>query len=139
MLIEQDIAFAQRPVSDIMAKEVITIASDMPLAEAARFMWEREISGAPVVDHDGLPVGVVSASDIVRAQGFGTRREGMVSDIMTHGTFSVRRNTTLAELARFLSKSNVHRALVVDDGELVGIVSMSDIVREVGELDRIEV
>lgn len=138
MLTQQDLTLAHRQVGDIMETQVVTVASDMPLPEAARFMWEREISGAPVIDPAGRPVGVISASDIVRVKGFGTRRAALVRDVMTHATFSVRRSTTVVELARFLTKANVHRALVIEDDELVGIVSMSDIVRKVAEIEDVQ-
>ncbi|HEX6307971.1 MAG TPA: CBS domain-containing protein [Longimicrobiales bacterium] len=131
---EQDLALAHRLVGDIMESRVITVRADLPLSEAARLLWEQQITGAPVVDEKGHPVGVLSASDIVRVKGFGAKKDAVVSDVMTHATFAVRASTTVAELARFLMKANVHRALVMDGSRLIGIVSTSDIVREIAEL-----
>ncbi|HEX6135286.1 MAG TPA: CBS domain-containing protein [Longimicrobiales bacterium] len=131
---EQDLALAHRLVGDIMESRVRTVPADMPLSEAARLLWEQEISGAPVLDGSGNPVGVLSASDIVRVKGFGAKKDAVVSDVMTHATFAVRISTTVAELARFLIKASVHRALVMDGPRLVGIVSTSDIVRALADL-----
>lgn len=62
----------------------------------------------------------------------GSALEGYtVSDIMTPATFSVRENATLQELARFLQRAGVHRALVLKEGHLAGIVGAMDIVRAV--------
>ena len=58
-----------------------------------------------------------------------------VNDIMTPATFSVRPDASLAELARFLMRTGTHRALVTQAGALLGIVSMTDIVRAVAETD----
>ena len=54
-----------------------------------------------------------------------------VEDIMTPATFSVRPDATLPELARFLLRGQIHRALVTREGRLLGIVTTFDIVRAV--------
>jgi CBS domain-containing protein len=52
-----------------------------------------------------------------------------VRDIMTPATFTVRPTVTVTELAKFMMNGRIHRALVVENGELLGIVSGFDIVR----------
>jgi CBS domain-containing protein len=59
--------------------------------------------------------------------------EAVVRDVMTPATFSVRPGTSVYALARFLTRAGIHRALVIEDGRLEGIVSAFDIV---GELAR---
>jgi CBS domain-containing protein len=54
-----------------------------------------------------------------------------VEEIMTPATFHVRPDATLGELARFLVRSNVHRALVLEGSRLQGIVTSMDVVRAV--------
>jgi CBS domain-containing protein len=54
-----------------------------------------------------------------------------VADIMTPATFTVRPTATVRELARFLVRARIHRALVVDHGKLIGIVSAFDVVRAI--------
>jgi len=53
-------------VKDIMTKEPITIPFDLTVEEAAEIMMKNKISGAPVVDHDGQLVGVITKGDIFR-------------------------------------------------------------------------
>ncbi|HEX6927115.1 MAG TPA: CBS domain-containing protein [Longimicrobiaceae bacterium] len=61
----------------------------------------------------------------------------LVRDIMTPAVFSVREGATIPELARFLLQSGAHRALVLDDGQLRGIVTTTDILRALaGEVER---
>ena len=53
-------------IAEVMNPRVRTVSEDMPVRDLAEFLVENEISGAPVVDDDGRPVGVVSATDIAR-------------------------------------------------------------------------
>jgi CBS domain-containing protein len=57
-----------------------------------------------------------------------------VRDVMTPVTISVHTTTSVPALARFLVRAGIHHALVIDDGELVGIVSTYDVVQELAEL-----
>ena len=52
---------------DVMTADVLSVTRDMTLDEVARFLVEHEISGAPVVDTRGRPIGVVSLVDLARA------------------------------------------------------------------------
>jgi CBS domain-containing protein len=122
-------------VADIMENRVATVSLDSPLAEVARLLWEEEISGAPVLDEQGHLAGFVSSSDIVRFKAYGAGplvgRTARARDVMTGATIQVRPTTTVPALARFLVNAGIHRALVVDQGRLLGIVSAFDIVEAV--------
>lgn len=54
-----------------------------------------------------------------------------VEDIMTPATFTVSPKDSVRELSRFLARGRIHRALVVDEGKLVGIVTAFDVVRAI--------
>jgi CBS domain-containing protein len=56
-----------------------------------------------------------------------------VKDIMTAATFSVRPEATVPELARFLLRAGIHRALVFRGSELAGVVTTTDVLRAVAE------
>lgn len=56
-----------------------------------------------------------------------------VREIMTPATVSVRATAGVGDLARLLTRAGVHRALVLEDGRLVGLVSAMDVVRVVAE------
>lgn len=145
----------QRTVGDIMEHRLITVSVDTPLTEVARLLWDERVGGVPVIDAAHRPIGFLSASDLVRYEALGTRyqppgEEGLsaafragletrvppsgaatVRDIMTPVTISVRSSTSVPALASFLVRAGIHHALVVDRGELVGVVSAFDIVQEV--------
>ena len=69
---------SQVTVKDVMTKDVITIAEDCPLEEAARIMADNKIGGLPVM-RNGLVVGIITESDIFRAflELFGAREKGV--------------------------------------------------------------
>jgi CBS-domain-containing membrane protein len=128
---------AQLTVADIMQNRVLSVKADAPLGDVARLLWEEGISGAPVLDESGRLAGLVSSSDIVRFKAYpgpvAGGRGPCARDVMTPVTINVRSATSLPELARFLINAGVHRALVVDQGRLVGIVSALDIVEAVAD------
>lgn len=57
----------------------------------------------------------------------------LVKDIMTPVSFTVRSDTPVPELCEFLVRGRIHRAVVVDEGLLVGIVTSADVLRAVAE------
>jgi CBS domain-containing protein len=129
-------SLGQLTVADIMQHRVTTVPADASLGDVARLLWEEGISGAPVLDENGRLLGLVSSSDIVRFKAFPTAVPGGAAcarDVMTAVTINVRPRTSVPELARFLINAGVHRALVVDHGRLVGIVSAFDIVEAVAD------
>lgn len=121
-------------VSDIMVRDVASIRADAPVADLVKLLDYEHIGGAPVVDARGHLLGVASATDVIReaAEAAGSAQSGLaVRDIMTPATFTVRPDATLAELARFLVRGEIHRALVLEGERLVGIVTAFDIVRAI--------
>ncbi|MGE3676399.1 MAG: CBS domain-containing protein [Burkholderiales bacterium] len=135
---------------DVMTTVVATIPGDATVQEAAKLMLERRISALPVMDRKDRVVGIVSEGDLVRRTELGTdaarswwlqafaedsardylkTHGASVSDVMTSPAVSVRRTTSLQEIARLLEKHRIKRVPVLDAGRLVGIVSRADLVR----------
>lgn len=81
------------------------------------------------------PLGVLSRLGRILPEGLPRTRLGAhaVREIMTSATFAVRPEATLEEAARFLSGANIHRALVFEDGRLVGIVTTFDVLKGLTE------
>jgi len=114
-----------RPVEarDIMSKDVIVLTPDMDVQEAADLLVRYRIHGAPVVDAAGMLVGMVSLVDLVGKPG------GTVRDIMTPDPVVAMEDTPVEELAQLMLDEMVRRVPIVRGGQVVGIVSASDIVR----------
>lgn len=107
----------------IMSTSVMTLTPDTLIENAARTMFEKSISGMPVVNDDGRLVGVVSEFDIL------SKRGDTVSDIMTTDVISVGEDTESETIARMLTEQRIRRIPVVSEGRVVGIISRSDLVR----------
>jgi len=110
---------------DIMAREIVTVASDMLVEDAAKLLAYHNISGMPVEDPDGNLVGIVSEADVIGHIG------AMVSDVMTDRIISVDEGATVEEIARLMASHRIKRVPVMNDGSLRGIVSRADIVRAI--------
>jgi CBS domain-containing protein len=134
-------------VSDLMRRDVVTISPGATVQELARLLRTHRISGVPVVDESGLAVGVVSVTDLLwlsdhllpapvavrparRWEGIGKRT---VRDIMTEGVFGVTPESDLEDLLEFFSGTGLHRAFVVRDGKVLGVISMTDLLELVEE------
>lgn len=127
----------------------MTVGRDAPFKEIAELLAARAISGVPVVDDDGRPVGVVSEADLLaKAEhqdqdgapswlaGPRTRREWekaqalTAAELMSPRPVVVGPDTPLPAAARELARAGVRRLLVVDGaGRLVGVLSRRDLLR----------
>lgn len=132
----------KRTVGEVMRTDVITARPEQTVAWLARVLSENRITGAPVLDDAGVVIGVATASDVLELAGEpGEGKPGRpdrmettaVREIMMPATFSVRPASTLEEAARFLLQADIHRALVFDEGRLVGVITATDMLRELLE------
>ncbi len=114
-------------VSDIMSEDVRTVSPDITVEELSKFMFENKHLGYPVMQGNSLK-GIVTFTDIrniIPTDRFAT----LVSDVMTRDIISVSPEDTASEAFKVMTLNNVGRLLVVSDGELVGILSRSDLMR----------
>ena len=138
--------------SDVMVRAVVTASPDTTVEALARLMVNLRIGGVPVLDTDGVPVGMVTEGDLLRRVEIGTERHGprwseqfssnsqrateyiksharRVRDIMTREVFTVEAAATLGEIADLLEARKIKRVPVVHDGKVVGIVSRADLLK----------
>jgi CBS domain-containing protein len=145
---------------DLMSRDVVAIGQEMSLSAAARVLARARITGAPVVDADGVCVGVVSATDFLRLAN--AERRGTppacaappcvcsdwqmpemhdlpadeVRHHMTADPVTVSPGTPVRDLARLMLDAHIHRLIVVDArGRPVGVVSSTDIIAAVARPD----
>ena len=126
---------SQPSVAELMTPDPIVVDESATVDEAVRLLEENEISGLPVVDRDGLLVGVISQTDIVRARAVGHlwhRWPGLrVRHLMHSPALTADRSMTFEEAAQSMERAHVHRLVVVADDQMtpVGVISMTDLVR----------
>ncbi|MFB6309433.1 MAG: CBS domain-containing protein [Haloarculaceae archaeon] len=113
-------------VDDVMNESVETVTPDVTAIEAARRLVEKDI-GSLVVCDGGEPTGIVTEGDITRLYAEGVAPETPVSDVMASDLVVVERTATLQTAARTLQANNVKKLPVCDEGQLVGIVTTTDL------------
>ena len=121
----------ERLVRDIYHKGVILCKPDTPLQEMVRVMADTEVHAVMVAESEGQPpAGVVSHTDAIAHYGKDLT-EIQARDVMTPDVVSISEGATGGEAAKKLLESNIHRLLVVsEDGVPLGILSTTDIIRE---------
>ena len=134
-------------VRDLMTTDLVTVGPDMSLKEAAKRMLEAGISGLPVTDN-GQVVGIITEADFVstEAERGMPKRAGLlrffvkgedpipstertVGDVMTTDVRTVGPDADHVEVARIMEINGIKRLPVVEDWDLVGLVSRKDILK----------
>lgn len=123
-------------VSDFMAKRLVTLQPQTNVVEAMGVLLDKKISGAPVVDDDGVLVGVLSEVDLMKIiiqDSYYDEAAGVVGDYMRFPVDTVEADTDIYSLAeRFLTEHR-RRYPVVRHGKLVGQISRRDVLRAAHE------
>ena len=128
-------------VRDVMSRDVLCVTADVPIQALIHLLVERRVSGVPVVDGDGHPVGVVSKTDIAQlddgeAQGRVVGNIRVVGDIMMPIAFTVVESASLSQCAALMAYEGVHRIPVVSvTGQVIGIISALDVARWLARRD----
>ena len=139
-------------VRDVMTTAVLSVRPDAPLKDVARLLVDHGISGVPVVNAEGVVLGIVSEADfLIKEQGaeqvrhrplarlFGESRESRTqlakleaataAAAMTSPALTIEPSRPMSEAAAIMTTRGVNRLPVVADGVLVGIVTRADLVR----------
>lgn len=143
----------------IMTRNVVTIAPDASIHDAAKLMIDHHVSGLPVVDAAGKLVGIVTERDFLRRQELGTevkrprwleflrgpgrqavdfvREAGRkVHEIMTPTVYSVIPDAELVDIVDIMERHRIKRVPVVQGDQLVGIVSRHNFVAAIADVTR---
>jgi oxalate---CoA ligase len=115
-------------VGDIMSRSVLTTEAGASVAEAAARMHERRV-GSIVVVQGRAPIGILTERDLVRfAAGAADARTATVGDYMTADPDTVEESEEVIDAFRRFAAHGYRHIPVVAQGELVGIISMRDLV-----------
>lgn len=112
-----------------MSTTVLTVGPERSLREVARLMTERNVGAAVVVDPDANGPGIVTERDVLRA--YAEERvtgDDPVGDYTTHRAVFAAKDWSLERAADEMVRGAFRHLIVVDGGEIVGVLSMRDIV-----------
>ena len=115
-------------VSSVMVKDIISVPQSMRLAEVANIMLENGIGSVPVMEDDKM-VGIVSKADFVTLAIDGEYEKICTKEIMTKDIISVSPSERLVHARRVSIDNKVGRLPVMDDEELVGMITSKDLMR----------
>jgi predicted transcriptional regulator len=150
---------------DIMSSPVITVRDNLSIKDVTATFKSKKITGAPVINEYGTPVGVISYDDIVRHEpkhttvaenissefilsGSGTRETSgkkerdpgtkkveYVRDIMTPFIYRVDESTSVGKLVDVMLEGNIHRIFVSRGDDIVGVITALDILKIVTRIE----
>jgi CBS domain-containing protein len=116
---------------DVMTPDPLTVPPDMSVMEAARLMKEHDI-GDLLVARDSVLVGIVTDRDIVvraLAQGLDPKTTA-IEQCCSTDLLTVRADDPVRDVVDLLRDKAIRRVPVVDDGRLVGIITLGDLAKE---------
>ena len=114
---------APNTAAELMAREVITASPSTPVEDLARLLLQHAIGGVPVVDGDGLLVGMVSGFDVISKAGATT------GEVMSRGVVSLTEDAGVDDIVSLMGLHGIRRVPVCHDRRIVGIISRSDLLR----------
>lgn len=119
-------------VREHMDLHVETLSPTTNIFDAVDFLVERRVTGAPVADGDGQLLGVLSERDCLKLLSLGADNEppaGLVRDFMAPAALVLAPDMDLYYAAGRFLESDDRRAIVVQDGRVVGQITRFDILR----------
>jgi CBS domain-containing protein len=116
-------------VKDVMTRDVVFVEVPGSRDTALKIMKAKGITSLPVVKNHKL-VGIVTRGDIFR-----NPEEDQIALLMTRQPVFVSSNATINDAARILVENIIRRMPVVDDSELVGFITVTDIVSAIADMD----
>ncbi|MBV7272153.1 CBS domain-containing protein [Clostridium thailandense] len=115
-------------VSEIMTRSIVSVNSDDSVERAAEVMKEHNIGAVPVCDGNKI-IGIITDRDIaLRSVAAGENSKNqIVRDVMSSNPVTGRPEMNVLDASRIMSERQIRRLPVVDNDNLVGIVSLGDI------------
>ena len=110
-------------VADLMTESVVTTEPHASIDRVRRILQRNKVSALPIVDTEGHPVGIVSATDLVPD----LKADAPVSTIMTEKVYTVPKYDDVSVAARIMRNHRIHRVVVTHEQEVVGVISAFDL------------
>ena len=123
-------------VADLMTIDPVAVSVDASIEEAEELLRHHRISGLPVVDPNGMLVGVISQTDLLylalpRVQALIRHRSRgiRVGEVMSTPPVTIDSSASLRDAARMMNNERLHRLVAVDaHGRPIGVIAAMDFV-----------
>ncbi len=134
-----------KSVSDVMTRDVVTVAPGATLSEVAHLMVSRHLKRLPVVDPTRVLLGMISRLDLLRTRSGANpqlapeappRAGRTIGEVMRTDVPTVGRAASLAEVVDAVTSTRLNRALVLDEERrILGVVTDAELVRRLSPRD----
>lgn len=115
-------------VKDVMTDRVYAVRAEATIDDAISLLLDHQVSGLPVVDDQGLLIGVITELDIIDLVYNADIESSIVREYMTRDVSSLGDDASLDEAASFFCNNTIRRIPIVRDGLLVGVLSRRDLI-----------
>ena len=130
-------------VRDLMHPGVLTCQPDASLGQVAVLLAQHHVHALIVSDRDGRPLGIISDYDLlagewlsVDAESLDAMRKLTASDLMSYPVDTIEVDMKLKDAAHVLMEKDVNRLLVTENGNPVGVISISDFVASIAREEK---
>ncbi len=115
-------------IGDVMTKSVISVDATLTINETAKMMEDARV-GAVIVMENNIPVGIVTDRDLsVKVAAHAYQITEPVKQIMSSPLFSINSDESVRIAADLMYERKIRKLPVIDDGNVVGIITATDIV-----------
>ncbi|WP_456468824.1 CBS domain-containing protein [Archaeoglobus sp.] len=125
-------AAVNEEVEKIMETNVITVDFTDSFEDAVEIMFEKKVGGCPIVDKDDVVVGIITERDVLKYLGRSKNIDGVASDYMTKSVVTIKPKDTIEKAMKVMIEKKLRRLPVIDDGILVGLITVREILRYFG-------
>ncbi|NOY30755.1 MAG: CBS domain-containing protein [Planctomycetes bacterium] len=123
-------------IKDVMTERVFAVGPNATIDQAISLLLDHRVSGLPVVDDEGLLLGVITEFDIIGLVYNADIEASIVGDYMTKEVNSLDVEASLDDAANIFCNDSIRRIPIVRDGRLVGVLSRHDLISFVREVRR---
>lgn len=126
-------------IKDTMKRNIVVVRPEDSIKEAVRNMASKNIGCLVVVDKN-KPVGIMTERDVIKrimANGVDTEKT-RIKEVMTRKIISLSSDRSIKEAVDILDKNKIKKLPVIEHGKLIGIVTMTDLLRCISRIEKKE-
>jgi CBS domain-containing protein len=116
-------------VHELMTESVVTTQPHATIAHVRQMMERNKVGAIPVVDAHGVPVGIVSTTDLASE----LKSSSPISTVMTEKLYTIPEYDDVSTAARVMRNHGIHRVVVTREQKVVGVLSSFDLLKLVEE------
>lgn len=132
-------------VKDFMRPGVLTCRKETKIGQVAVMLDQHKVHSLMVTDRDGRIIGVITDFDLLAGEWLSADPQSLevmrgltAGDLMSSPVASIEASATIKEASQRLVQEGIRRLLVTEQGKPVGVISVSDIVAQIGSAERLE-